>query len=68
MTVEEILKECFHKFTKKGIVEAVSKINDKIQNEIEDFDIQRLIVIQGRVTFGASRYGIIADSSKIKIK
>jgi len=68
VSVESILKDCPHSFTKKTLTEAVSKINDVIQHCVNDIDFQRLIVIQGRETFGASRYGIIVENSKIKIK
>lgn len=67
VTVEEILNECTHKFRKKGIVEAVSKITEKIQGIVTDVDLQSLIVVRGPDVFGAGRYGVLADKTKIKL-
>jgi len=71
VTVENILKNCQHKFTKKTLVEKVVKIRkDKFEKHISisDNDLIGQFIIQGPDLFGSSNYGILADKSKFKIK
>jgi CRISPR-associated protein (TIGR02584 family) len=68
VTVEDILKNCPHKFTKKGIIEKVTKIKNKFEENIEDIDLIGKFIIQGPTVFGTSSYGILADKSKFRIK
>jgi CRISPR-associated protein (TIGR02584 family) len=68
VTVENILNYCPHKFTKKGIVEKVTKIKKVFEVNITDIDLIGKFIIQGPNVFGSSNYGILADKLKFKIK
>lgn len=68
VTIEDILKNCPHKFTKKGIIEKVTKIKNKFEENINDIDLVGKFIIQGPVVFGTSSYGILADKSKFRIR
>jgi len=70
VTVEEILKNCSHIFSKKGIIEKVTKIKKKFEKntDIKDIDLIGKFIIQGPAVFGTSSYGILADKSKFRIK
>ncbi|MBS1517935.1 MAG: TIGR02584 family CRISPR-associated protein [Bacteroidetes bacterium] len=68
VTVEDILNNCPHKFTKKGIIEKVTKIKKKFEDNITDIDLVGKFIIQGPVVFGTSSYGILADKSKFRVK
>lgn len=66
-SVQNILSDCPHKFTKKGIVEKVFKIRKKFEKNIDDIDLIGKFIILGPEVFGSSNYGILADKSKFKI-
>lgn len=68
VTVENILNNCPHKFTKKGIIEKVTKIKKMFEKNISDIDLIGKFIIQGPGVFGTSSYGILADKSKFRIK
>lgn len=71
VTVENILNNCEHKFTKKSLVEKVNKIrteNFERHIPVSDTDLIGKFIIQGPKVFGTSHYGILADKSKFKIK
>lgn len=67
VSLQDILRNCGHKFSEDTFYQKVTKIRKKFEEKIIEPEIVGRFIIQGPNTFGASNYGILADISKFKL-